>query len=49
VDPGADKGATGKERLKRKITRNKIKMEKVAKKQHNSKIYQIKQSRCSKG
>lgn len=33
MGPGADKGARGKERMKRKIGKNKIKREKVAKKQ----------------
>lgn len=48
VDPGGDKGARGKERMKRKIAENKIKREKVSEKK-NRKICQIKQSRHSKG
>lgn len=48
MGPGADKGTRGKERMKRKIVKNKIKREKVSEKK-NRKICQIKQSRRSKG
>lgn len=48
MGPGADRGARGKERVKRKIANNKIKREKVAKNQTIVKIYKIKQSRHSK-